>query len=141
MNATAAKPELNLLAETVEAAQLSIVRDGMVKTIERIIAMIDLETDSLRHYRPIDLAAFNHQKSHALLELTRALRAMPRDSLDREIVTAILRLREKLESNLQALDVHLKAVRQVSALIARAIEDDDSDGTYSHSINPYMRHL
>jgi hypothetical protein len=141
MNATASKPELNLVAETAEAPQLSIVRDGMVKTIERIIAMIDLETDSLRRYRPIDLAAFNHQKSHALLELTRALRAMPRDSLDREIVAAIVRLREKLESNLQALDVHLKAVRQVSTLIARAIEDDDSDGTYSHSINPYVRHL
>ncbi len=141
MNATAAKPELNMGAETAEAPQLSIVRDGMVKTIERIIAMIDLETDSLRHYRPIDLAAFNHQKSHALLELTRALRAMPRESLDREIVAAIARLREKLESNLQALDVHLKAVRQVSALIARAIEDDDSDGTYSHTINPYVRHL
>ncbi|MGA3303756.1 MAG: hypothetical protein ABSC72_10770 [Methylovirgula sp.] len=141
MNATASKPELNLVAETAEAPQLSIVRDGMVKTIERIISMIDLETDSLRHYRPIDLAAFNHQKSHALLELTRALRAMPRDSLDREIVAAIVRLREKLESNLQALDVHLKAVRQVSALIARAIEDDDSDGTYTHSINPYVRHL
>ncbi len=141
MNATAAKTELNLSAEAAEAPQISIVRDGMVKTIERIIAMIDLETDSLRHYRPIDLAAFNHQKSQALLELTRALRAMPRESLDREIVAAIARLREKLESNLRALDIHLKAVRQVSALIARAIEDDDSDGTYTHTINPYVRQL
>ena len=137
MNTTAAKPELNL--EAAEQPQLSIVRDGMVKTIERIVAMIDLETDLLRNYRHVDLAAFNHQKSHALLELTRALRTMPRDSIDREIVAAIARLREKLESNLQALDVHLKAVRQVSALIARAIEDDDSDGTYSHTINPYLR--
>lgn len=141
MTATAAKPELTIGAETAEAPQLSVVRDGMVKTIERIIGMIDLETESLRHYRPIDLAAFNHQKSHALLELTRALRAIPHDSIDRDVVAAIARLRDKLESNLQALDVHLKAVRQVSALIARAIEDDNSDGTYTHSINPYARPL
>ena len=127
------------MAETAEAPQFLIVRDGMVKTIERIISMIDLETESLRQYRPVDFATFDHQKSHALLELTRALRAMPRDSLDREIFAAIARLREKLETNLQALDVHLKAVRQVSALIARAIEDDDSDGTYTHTINPYVR--
>ncbi|HEY1736771.1 MAG TPA: hypothetical protein VGG12_08995 [Methylovirgula sp.] len=130
-----------MVPETAEAPQLSIMRDGMVKTIERIIAMIDHETDLLRTYRHVDLAAFNHQKSHALLELTRALRTVPGGSIDKDVVAAIVRLRERLESNLKALDVHLKAVRRVSALIARAIEDDDSDGTYSHTITPYMRQL
>ena len=83
MNATAAKPELNMGAETAEAPQISIVRDGMVKTIERIIAD-DRSRDGSRCAITVllDLAGFNHQKSHALLELTRALRAMPHDSID-----------------------------------------------------------
>jgi hypothetical protein len=41
------------------------------------------------------------------------------------------RLRGKLESNLAILETHMKAVQEISLLIARAIQEDDSDGTYS----------
>ena len=37
----------------------------------------------------------------------------------------------KLAKNLVALETHLRAVRQVSAVITRVIEASDSDGTYS----------
>lgn len=118
-----------------DIARLAISRDALAKTIERVANMIELETQSLKNYRSIDLVGFNHQKSHALLELTRAMRAIPNDALDAEILNGLATLRDRLQSNLDTLDIHLKAVRQLSTLIARAIEDDNSDGTYSASIH------
>jgi hypothetical protein len=120
--------------------RLGQLHDGIAKAIDRVATIVDLETESLRSFRPIDLAAFNHQKSHGLLDLTRALRALPPGGLDQVVLHDLARLREKLEKNLAVLDIHLKAVRQVSAVIARAIEDDNSDGTYSVSINQAARY-
>ena len=117
------------------AARLALLRDSLAKTIARVERVIDLETETLQRHQPIELSTFNHQKSHGLLELTRAMRTLRRTSFDPEILQDLARLREKLEKNLAALGIHLKAVRQVSALIARAIEDDNSDGTYSASIS------
>lgn len=133
MNAPADNVPSRVRSEA-DIARLSISRDALAKTIERVTNMIDLETQNLRHYQSIDLVSFNHQKSHALLELTRAMRAIPPDALDVEILQGLGVLRERLKSNLDTLDIHLKAVRQVSALIAKAIEDDNSDGTYSAAI-------
>jgi hypothetical protein len=118
-----------------DIARLAISRDALAKTIERVTNMIDLETQSLKNYRSIDLIGFNHQKSHALLELTRAMRAIPDDALDADILNGLGTLRERLQNNLDTLTIHLKAVKQLSALIARAIEDDNSDGTYSASVH------
>lgn len=139
MNETAAFSDLIAGADSAGISRSAVLRDGMTKAIRRAVGIIDLETESLRSHRPVDLAACNHQKSHALLELTRAMRAVPPSLVDQEVLQGLARLREKLEENLEVLDVHLKAVRQVSALIARAIEDDNSDGTYSMSINQSVR--
>lgn len=141
MNETATISDLIAGADPAGISRSTILRNGMAKAIERAVGIIDLETESLRNYRPVDLTACNHQKSHALLELTRAMRTLPANLVDQEILLGLARLREKLEANLEVLNVHLKAVRQVSALIARAIEDDNSDGTYSMSINQRVRHL
>ncbi|MGB8279259.1 MAG: hypothetical protein WCF20_15185 [Methylovirgula sp.] len=141
MNGTAAQLGRNTTGDTPENPRLGTLRENLAKTIVRVARIVDLETEMLRLYRPIDFATFNHQKSHGLLELTRAIRALTPDSFDREILQDLARLREKLEKNLAVLDIHLKAVRQVSALIARAIEDDNSDGTYSASINQAVRQL
>jgi hypothetical protein len=40
-------------------------------------------------------------------------------------------LRSKLERNSTILQIHLRAVQEVAAIIARAIQDAESDGTYS----------
>lgn len=123
-----------------DAPRLAKLREAVVVAIERVGRIIDVETEALRAYRPVDLAAFNHQKSHGLLDLTRALKALPPTAVDQAIVDDLRHLRDKLETNLKVLDIHLKAVRQVSALIARAIEDESSDGTYSMSINEAARY-
>jgi hypothetical protein len=40
-------------------------------------------------------------------------------------------LRSSLIRNQAALQIHLDAVREVSAIIARSIQEVESDGTYS----------
>jgi hypothetical protein len=139
MNGMATPPDADEAADQPVKPHLTLLHASLVKSIERVEHIIDLETESLQQYQPVDLGGFNHQKSHGLLELTRAMRALGTASFDQQIMEDLARLREKLERNLTALDIHLKAVRQVSTLIARAIEDDNSDGTYSASINQSVR--
>ena len=126
-------------AGQAESLRLGVLRENLSETILRVARVVDLETEMLRLHRPIDLAGYNHQKSHGLLELTRALRAFGPHPLEPELLVSLAELRDKLEKNLAVLDIHLKAVRQVSALISRAIEEDNSDGTYSASINRMAR--
>jgi hypothetical protein len=131
--------ETNVLtqADSFEQQRLAGLREAFVSTLERLEQTIDLETAALQQPRPVDLRAFNHKKSHGLLEMTRAMRAMEPLSSDRMSLASLERLRVKLGKNLAILESHLRAVKQVSGLIARAIEADDSDGTYSaHGYKP-----
>src|SRR5271168_2541583 len=63
-------------ADLFEQQRLAGLREAFVSTIERLEQTIDLETAALQQPRPVDLRAFNHKKSHGLLEMTRAVRAM-----------------------------------------------------------------
>jgi hypothetical protein len=114
-----------------EPPRLVGLRQAFRGTVERLEQIIELETATLQQHVPVDLRGFNHKKSHGLLELTRALRTMDRAAFDQASLASLERLRGKLSKNLAVLESHLRAVRQVSGLIARAIEDGDSDGTYS----------
>ncbi len=123
-------------ADTVDSAPSTSMIEGFLKTVERIEKVLDLETQMLEENKPFALHDFNHKKSHGLLELSRAMSACR--SLDRatfEAVTKVpvARLRGKLERNLARLETHLKAVTEIAAIITRAIQDHESDGTYSVS--------
>jgi hypothetical protein len=111
--------------------RMANLRDAFIATIERLEQTVDLETAALQQPRPVDLRAFNHKKSHGLLEMTRAMGSLKQLSSDPASLTGLERLRFKLGKNLAILESHLRAVKQVSALIAEAIEADASDGTYS----------
>jgi len=100
-------------------------------SLERLENVIESETQALQDHQPIDLTEYNHKKSHGLLEVTRTARALDGDSL--ELAQADLhRLKDKVEKNLSILEIHLKAVHAVSAIISNAIRENESDGTYSH---------
>ena len=118
-----------------DEARLAAVRETFSQTVERIERLVDLETATLEQYRPVDFSEFNHRKTHALLELDRAMRALGAQARDVRMRGELERLRDKLKRNLATLEIHLKAVRQVCSLIARAIETEESDGTYSSSIH------
>jgi hypothetical protein len=108
--------------------------DTFRKSLERLELVIEAETFALQQHLPIDLSESNHKKSHGLLELRRAARVLNEESL--EFVQADLhRLKDKVEKNLSILEIHLKAVHAVSAIISDAIREHESDGTYSRLIS------
>ncbi|QAY96212.1 hypothetical protein CWB41_11135 [Methylovirgula ligni] len=121
-------------AHGADEARQAALRETFSQTVERIERLVDLETATLEQYRPVDFSEFNHRKTHALLELDRAMRALGAQARDARMRGELDRLRAKLQRNLATLEIHLKAVRQVCSLITRAIETEESDGTYSSSI-------
>jgi hypothetical protein len=104
------------------------------RAIERLEEVVDQETMALRSRAAIDLKDFNNRKSQGLLELNRALRGF--DGLaNNQVARARLEgLRAKLDVNRAVLKTHLEAVREVATVLADAIRDAESDGTYSPSM-------
>lgn len=108
--------------------------EAFFNSVRKLESLLDLETQLLNQNKPVALHDFNHKKSHGLLELSRAMnacRAHDRSMFDLEARAPLARLRTKLESNLASLQTHLAAVGEIAAIIARAIQDHESDGTYS----------
>jgi hypothetical protein len=107
--------------------------------IERLEELIDQETAALQRRTAVDLNGFNDRKSHGLVELTRAMRHFESTPPDQTLVASLTTLRTKLEDNSAALKMHLDAVREVSTVVAEAMQNADSDGTYAPVIknNPY----
>lgn len=99
--------------------------------IERLKATIDEETEKLEIRAIVDFDAFSQRKNRGLLELTRAMRVMQAEEADPRVVPQLTGLRASLVRNQTALQIHLDAVREVSAIIARSIQEVESDGTYS----------
>ena len=109
--------------------------------IERLEEAVEQETAALQTRAGVDLREFNDRKSQGLLELTRAMRHIEGMAPEPALVTRLTRLRTKLELNSAALKMHLDAVREVSAVMADAMRDAESDGTYSRSIRTGSRTL
>lgn len=123
--------ERNAIAERVRAQAML---QAFVNAVERLEGVLDQETQLLDQNRPIALYDFNHRKSHGLLELSRAMTAccnLDRPAFDVQSRAPLARLRAKLESNLASLQTHLTAVSEIAAVIARAIQDHELDGTYT----------
>jgi hypothetical protein len=104
---------------------------AVMMTIDRLVQVIDQETEELRKQKVADLREFNNRKSQGLLELSRAMRGLGEAARDRRLQDKLAELRAKLTRNLSVLSMHLAAAQEVSSIIARAIQDAESDGTYS----------
>jgi hypothetical protein len=106
---------------------------AFINTAERLERILDQETAALREHKLIALDEFNQKKSHGLLELRRTIAgcALQFETLGLNPKPVLTRLRAKLQSNLAALQTHLDAVAAIAAIIARTIEEQESDGTYS----------
>jgi hypothetical protein len=108
--------------------------EACLRAIERVEQIVEQETAALSRHQVKALGDFNHRKSHGLLELTRAIRALGPSGVARGLQPRLLGLQAKLRENAEALQLHLRAVQEVSALVTRAIRDAESDGTYSAAI-------
>lgn len=122
------------LASVKPAEDETGVLASLIRTIERLEETLEQETAGLRSRAPIDLKDFNNRKTHGLLELTRVMRHLDRGSLSPSVAARLSALRISLEVNQRVVKMHLEAVREVSAIVADAIREAESDGTYSVSV-------
>lgn len=104
---------------------------AFLRAVERVEEVVGQETEALRQHRIDGLGDFNHRKSYGLLELTRAVRALGVEATQAETKARLHGLRLRLDENAETLRMHLSAVQEVSSVMARAIRDGESDGTYS----------
>jgi hypothetical protein len=108
------------------AASLSVV----LAVVARLEQALDQESEALVGGRAADLRDFNARKSHGLLELSRACRALA-PPLDAAAADRLRGLRAKLARNAALLKTHLAAVEEVAGMMAAALREADSDGTYA----------
>ncbi len=113
------------------AAQWLGTNSNALNAIERLTATIEEETDKLENRAQVDFDSFSQRKNRGLLELTRAMRVTQGIEFDPRVVAHLTRLRASLVRNQAALQMHLDAVREVSAIIAKSIQEVELDGTYS----------
>jgi hypothetical protein len=104
------------------------VRAAIGAALARVEAIVTQETALLGENRVVDLAEFNHRKRHVLLELNRILRHS--GAGPRAMNADAIRLVALLEENQRMLARHLQAVDEIATLLARAIQEAESDGTY-----------
>jgi hypothetical protein len=106
---------------------------SLVRAIDRLEEVVDQETTALRRRAQVDLKEFNTRKSHGLLELTRAMRLFEPEALTEALRVRLAALRARLEANRAALAMHLEAAREISTIMAEAMQKAESDGTYSEA--------
>jgi hypothetical protein len=99
--------------------------------IERLLQALDEESEQIASGKRVDYEALNLRKSQGLLELTRLAPMAAGAEATPALQTALQTLRAKLEANQRLLKVQLSAARKVSDIIAHAIQEGQSDGTYS----------
>src|SRR3984957_7586185 len=99
--------------------------------IERLNAAIDAENRDLEQGRRVKYEAYSLSKNQGPLELNRLIPALAAAAAAGPLRAALADLHAKLEINRRALAVQLKACEAVSQIITRAIEDGQSDGTYT----------
>lgn len=110
---------------------------SILNVVERLKAAIDEETESLKRRASVDFDAFGRRKNRGLLELTRAMRMSQGLETDPRVASSLSGLRASLLKNQSALRIQLDAVREVSAILARSMQEVESDGTYSSTgLNP-----
>lgn len=118
----------------VSAASTGVPVEPIIAIVRRLIEILDQETKQLERNEVDNLSHFIDQKSRSLLDLNRALseQEAPADipGLDDELV----RLRQAFNSNREMLGIHMASVQEITEVIATAMRQADSDGTYSTRI-------
>lgn len=104
------------------------------KVIGRLEEVVREETAALTRHTTADLEGYIAAKSHAALELSRALRGFDATTADQDTRERIGALRRQLDGNRALLDLHLRAVREIAQILTDAIRESESDGTYSPAI-------
>jgi|GEM_PF-1809989 len=102
----------------------------LVVAVRRAIRAVGDETRALRANPTADLKVFEYGKSQALLDLTRARNLVPPAAYSDELREELAIFKDVLKENAGLLQLHMNAVTEVVALMARTMLDFESDGTY-----------
>lgn len=135
--AAAVKAAVRSIPPQPEAAQrppADPVLESLIRTIVGLEAVVEEETHALQLRQPVDLDVFSNRKSQGLMELNRSMQYIDAPRHRSQLAPRLDSLRTKLAANQEALKLHLEAVREISGIIANAIREQESDGTYSHTI-------
>ncbi len=98
--------------------------------VERLRQTAAAENADIAECRRVPYEAYSLRKNQGLLELNRLLPALGRAGASGRLREALAELNATLEINRRALGVQLKASAAVAEIIARAIREGQSDGTY-----------
>ena len=118
-------------ASAVAAVPQQATMMALTVAIKRTLSAVQAETQVLRSGEHGSLKTFEHRKSQALLDLARARASLPSQLQDEETSDLLQDLKEALADNMQLLAHHMKAVQEITELLAQSMLDADSDGTYS----------
>jgi hypothetical protein len=99
--------------------------------IARISRTAAEETEAIASGGVVPYEAFSRRKAQGLLELNRLAPALGRAPAAPDLRVALNGMNACLEANRRALKVQLEASIAVADIIARAIRDGQSDGTYT----------
>jgi hypothetical protein len=99
--------------------------------VERLRQTAAFETEDIARGRPVPYEAYSARKNQGLMELNRLVPALAGATPSGALREAPADLAAALEANGRALGVQLKASVAVAEIIARAIRDGQSDGTYT----------
>jgi hypothetical protein len=99
--------------------------------VERLRRTAAAETADIARAGPVAYETYSAQKNQGLLELNRLLPALDGAAPGGALSEALADLAAELEINRRALGVQLKACAAVAEIIARAIRNGQSDGTYT----------
>lgn len=130
-----ARPQAAIGQHPVQAtvAATAILTAQAEDIIDRLCHVLNQETEALRTGGDADLKEFTERKSRLMLELRHATADVALTPSD-PTPAALEKLRQHLAENQKLLDLHMRAVREISDIVAEAIKDSDSDGTYSMQI-------
>ncbi len=103
----------------------------ILPVVDRLRQALDEENEDIARRGSVDYHAYNMRKSQGLLELKRLAPALADKKVGPVLRVALADLYTKLETNRRMLRTQLNAAQAVANIIARAIRESQSDGTYS----------
>ncbi|MDH7798670.1 MULTISPECIES: hypothetical protein [unclassified Beijerinckia] len=127
--------ELQSSRLAADPSSLAAFRNAVAR-LEQTVAQ---EILSLSENNLSQLREFNDRKSRGLLDLIRATRSVAISDLDDDSLGRLKSLRAILDENQRVIANHLAAAREISDVLAHAMESVDSDGTYSARIGSRER--
>lgn len=112
--------------------ELEASRDALPQLFKRLESALTIENEALRA-RSFDMIDDHiERKNHALLELRRAIGKLSEDEVRARAGHLVAGLRQAVKENHELLQRNMDAVRSISEIVRKSIQEAESDGTYSH---------